>query len=314
MAPRFFSRKWLISSLIYLAVVIGIGIFISSQVGSFLAIRVELCLFATIGLFVSGILAEDLTGFQWEYLIAFLIIFFAVAGSFAINDYFDFKIDKENQRKDRPIVLGLISRKVALYVAILFLVVGVILSIFLNQVAMIFALINLSIFYLYSLGLKKFIFVKNLLIAYSYSAAILFGSLISDSFLEPIIIYFAVMGFIVGLGSEIMFDIADIEGDKVLEVNTIPNKYGTKNAAIISIFAYFVIIVLDPLPFYVIIDSRFYLDYVFLALIFIPIVGYIYLSISLFRNQTKENTLKLRKLIFLIMQIGTIAYLVGALV
>ena len=54
-------------------------------------IRVELCLFATIGLFVSGILAEDLTGFQWEFLIAFLIIFFAVAGSFAINDYFDFE-------------------------------------------------------------------------------------------------------------------------------------------------------------------------------------------------------------------------------
>ncbi|MCG3221345.1 MAG: UbiA family prenyltransferase [Candidatus Heimdallarchaeota archaeon] len=274
----------------------------------------ELCLFATIGLFVSGILAEDLTGFQWEYLIAFLIIFFAVAGSFAINDYFDFEIDRENQRKDRPIVLGLISRRTALYIAILFSVIVIILSIFLNPTAMIFALINFPIFYLYSLGLKKFILFKNLLIAYSYSATILFGSLISDSFLEPIIIYFTIMGFIIGLGSEIMFDIADIEGDKLLNVNTIPNKYGTQKAAKISIFAYFIIIVLDPLPFYVFIDSRFYFDYIFLALICIPIVGYIYLSISLFKNQTKENTLKLRMFIFLIMQIGTIAYLIGALI
>ncbi|MCG3260438.1 MAG: hypothetical protein H7644_11860, partial [Candidatus Heimdallarchaeota archaeon] len=107
---------------------------------------------------------------------------------------------------------------------------------------------------------------------------------------------------------------ADIEGDKVQRVKTFPNKFGTKTAAILSIFTYFVIIVLDPLPFYVFIDSRFYLDYVFLALICMPILGYIFLSISLYKNQTKENILKLRKLIFLVMQIGTIAYLVGALV
>ena len=287
---------------------------ISILKGFFKLIRVEICLFATIGLFVSGILAEDLTGFQWEFLIAFLIIFFSAAGSLAINDYFDFEIDRENQRKDRPIVLGLISRKTALYTGILFLVIVVILSIFLNLTAMIFTLISFPIFYLYSLGLKRIFPFKNLLIAGSYSATILFGSLISDSFLEPIIIYFAIMGFIIGLGSEIMFDIADIEGDKVQRVKTIPNKFGTKKAAILSIFTYFVIIVLDPLPFYVFIDSRFYFDYVFLALICIPILGYIILSISLFRNQTKENTVKLRKLIFLVMQIGTIAYLIGALV
>jgi len=282
--------------------------------GFFKLIRVEICLFATIGLFVSGILAEDLTGFQWEFLIAFLIIFFSAAGSFAINDYFDFEIDRENQRKDRPIVLGLISRKTALYTGILFLVAVVILSIFLNLPAMILALTSISIIYLYSLGLKRIFLFKNLLIAGSYSATILFGSLISDSFLEPITIYFAIMGFIVGLGSEIMFDIADIKGDKVQHVKTIPNKFGTKKAAILSIFTYFVIIVLDPLPFYVFIDSRFYFDYVFLSLICIPILGYIFLSISLFKNQTKENTVKLRKLIFLVMQIGTIAYLIGALV
>ncbi len=287
---------------------------ISILKGFFKLIRVEICLFATIGLFVSGILAEDLTGFQWEFLIAFLIIFFSAAGSFALNDYFDFEIDEENQRKDRPIVLGLISRKTALYTAILFFVIVVILSIFLNLTAMIFTLISIPIFYLYSLGLKRIFLFKNLLIAGSYSATILFGSLISDSFLEPITIYFAIMGFIIGLGSEIMFDIADIEGDKVQRVKTFPNKFGTKTASILSIFTYFVIIVLDPLPFYVFIDSRFYLDYVFLALICIPILGYIFLSISLYKNQTKENILKLRKLIFLVMQIGTIAYLVGALV
>ncbi|MHA1199603.1 MAG: UbiA family prenyltransferase [Candidatus Heimdallarchaeaceae archaeon] len=286
----------------------------NNLVGFFKLIRAPLCLFATIGLFVSGILAEDLTGFQWEYLIAFLIIFFSVAGSFAINDYFDSEIDKENQRKDRPIVLELVSRKIALITAIIFSVVVIVLSVFLNTTAIIFVLVNFPIFYLYSLGLKKIVFFKNLLIAYGYAAGILFGSLITDALLEPIIIYFATMGFIVGLGSEIMFDIADIEGDKELNVNTIPSRYGTQKAAIISIITYLVIIIMDPLPVYVLIDSRFYLDYLFLGLILIPVIGYIILSFSLFRNQSKENTLKLRRLIFVIMQIGTIAYLVGALV
>ncbi len=164
------------------------------------------------------------------------------------------------------------------------------------------------------MGLKKKVLVKNLLIAYSYAVTILFGSLVSDSILEPIIVYFAIMGFIVGLGSEIMFDIADVEGDKKLGINTIPNKFGLKPAAKISVILYSIIIVMDPLPFFIFIDSRLYFDLIFLILILIPVISYVFLSISLLKNQSKENTLKLRKLIFVIMQIGTLSYLVGVLI
>ena len=75
-----------------------------------------------------------------------------------------------------------------------------------------------------------------MLIAYSYLGTILFGSLVIDAILEPIILYFALMGFIIGLGSEIMFDIADAEGDKELGINTIPNKIGLKSASKTSVF------------------------------------------------------------------------------
>ena len=37
-------------------------------------IRIELCLFGTIGFSVSGVLAGDLIGFQLEYFVGFLII------------------------------------------------------------------------------------------------------------------------------------------------------------------------------------------------------------------------------------------------
>jgi len=283
-------------------------------IGFLKLIRIELCVFGTIGFFVSGILAGDLIGFQLEYIVGFLIIFVSEAGAFAINDYIDYEIDVKNSRSDRPLVLGLISRKSALTTAIVLLIIDLILILLLNRVASYLALISISIFYIYSLGLKKLVIVKNVLIAYSYVGTILFGSLVTDAILEPIIIYFAFMGFIVGLGSEIMFDIADVEGDKELGINSLPNKFGLKAAAKVSVVFYFIIIIMDPLPFFVLIDSRLYLDPLFLILILIPVISYVFLSISLLKNQTKENTLKLRKLIFVIMQVGVLSYLIGVLV
>ena len=283
-------------------------------IGFLKLIRIELCVFGTIGFFVSGILAGDLIGFQLEYIIGFLIIFVSEAGAFAINDYIDYEIDVKNKRSDRPLVLGLISRKSALITAIVLLVINLILILFLNGVALFLALISIPAFYIYSLGLKKLVIVKNVLIAYSYAGTILFGSLVTDAVLEPIIIYFAFMGFIVGLGSEIMFDIADIEGDKELGINSVPNKFGLKAAAKVSVVFYVIIIIMDPLPFFILIDSRLYLDPLFLVLILIPVISYVFLSISLLKNQTKENTLKLRKLIFVIMQVGVLSYLIGVLI
>ncbi len=277
-------------------------------------IRIELCLFGTIGFFVSGVLAEDLIGFQLEYLFGFLVILLSEAGAFAINDYIDFAVDMKNKRSDRPLVLGLITRNTALITAIIILVIDLLLVLLLNAFAALIALISIPLFYIYSLGLKKKILVKNLLIAYSYSGTIIFGSLVTDTVLEPIIIYFALMGFIVGLGSEIMFDIADVEGDKELGINTIPNKFGVKTAAKISVILYIIIIIMDPLPFFILIDSRLYFDPVFLIFILITVVSYVFLSRSLLKNQTKENALKLRKLIFVIMQVGVLSYLIGVLI
>ncbi len=277
-------------------------------------IRIEICIFGTIGFFVSGVLAEDLIGFQIEYLIGFLIIFLSEAGAFAINDYIDFEVDLNNNRSDRPLVLGLISRKTALITAIIILIIDLLLLLLLNPFASLVGLISVPLFYIYSLGLKKRLLIKNILIAYSYTGTILFGSIVSDSVLEPIIIYFAFMGFIIGLGSEIMFDMADVEGDKQLGINTIPNKFGLKVATKISVVFYIIIIIMDPLPFFILIDTRLYFDPLFLMLILIPVISYVFLSISLLKNQTKENTLKLRKLIFVIMQIGVLSYLIGVLI
>ena len=164
------------------------------------------------------------------------------------------------------------------------------------------------------MGLKKKLYVKNSLIAYSYLSIIFLGSLIIDSYLEPLIIYYAIMGFIVGLANEIMFDIADVKGDNEQGIKTISTRFGTKRAAQISIFFYIVIIILDPLPFFLNIDPRLYLDYIFLILIIIPVIFYIILSRSLLKKQSRFKFLKMRGFVFFIMQFGSISYLLGVLI
>ncbi len=276
--------------------------------------RFGVSLFGCIGLIISGFLAGDLVGFQVEYLFAFFIVLISASGAFAINDYYDFEVDKANNRSDRPLVTKLISRKTALITAISSFLIVIFLSFFLNFIAMILVFISLPIFYVYSMGLKKKLYVKNFLIAFSYLSTIFLGSLIIDSYLEPLIIYYAIMGFIVGFATEIMFDIADVKGDNEQGINTISTRFGTKKAAQISTLFYIVIVILDPLPFFLNIDPRLYLDFMFLMLILIPVIFYIILSRSLLKNQNRVNIIKLRGWVFFIMQFGSISYLLGVLI
>ena len=144
-------------------------------------------------------------------------------------------------------------------------------------------------------------------------STIFLGSLVSDAALELLIVYFAIMGFIVGLAFEIMLDIGDVEGEKTLGLKTLAVKFGVESAAKLSIALYIVIMVLDPLPFFIMIDSRLHLDYVFLFLVCIPVISYFFISRSLMKDQSKSRIFQLKNKIFVTMQIGSIAYLIGVL-
>ena len=279
----------------------------------FTLIRLDYSLFAALNVLLSGILAGDLRGLQLEYLIAFIIVFLTAAGSFAFNDYYDFEVDRRNRRTDRPLVLGVLSSSVALITASISFFAVILLSLFLNPLAVALILISVPLFVLYSFGLKRLLMVKNALIAYAFVATILLGSLVSDAILEPLIVYFALMGFIVGLAFEIMLDIGDVEGDDELGIKTVSTRFGVKTAALISVVLYSVIMIMDPLPFFVPIDSRLHLDYVFLVLILIPVVSYFFVSQLLLKDQSKQSVFQLKKRVFLTMQVGCTAYLIGVL-
>ena len=82
------------------------------------------------------------------------------------------------------------------------------------------------------------------------------------------------MGFIIGMGFEVMIDIMDIEGDLEFGVRTIAGIFSPKTAALTSAFFYSVIMILDPLPFFINIDSAFYHDSIFLSMVLVPVILY----------------------------------------
>ncbi|MFQ5821663.1 MAG: UbiA family prenyltransferase [Candidatus Heimdallarchaeota archaeon] len=277
-------------------------------------IRIDHSLYTALGVLLSGVLAGDLHGFQLEYLIAFYIVFLYSIGNYAFNDYYDFELDKRNARYDRPLVSGLLPRKIAPIISIISLFLIILLLFFLDLPIILLVLANLPLYFLYSMGLKKILVVKDVMIGYAFMATIFFGALVSDGILEPLIVYFGIMGLIVGVAFEIMLDVGDILGDKALGIKTLPALLGLKTAALISVILYGVIMILDPLPFFIMIDSRLYQDYIFLLVILIPVTSYLFISKSLLKDQSMKNILNLKNRIIMTMQVGSVAYLIGVII
>jgi len=81
-------------------------------------LRFERAISAMAGVVITGIVVKDLTGFNWGYVVACLVVFFSALANFALNDINDVEIDRLNQRLDRPIATGAVSRETAVLVVV----------------------------------------------------------------------------------------------------------------------------------------------------------------------------------------------------
>jgi geranylgeranylglycerol-phosphate geranylgeranyltransferase len=173
--------------------------------------------------------------------------------------------------------------------------------------------IGLPISLLYNLYLKKYLIFKNLFTALANVGVILTGALIVDSIVEPLAYYIALVSFFFSLSYEVMLDIGDIEGDRSMGVVTIPVRFGRRKAALLSIIIGLGAVLADPLPFFIHVDSRLFGDYIFLVLIFVPMINRILITIALLRDYSSENIRNLKKRLFRNLQLGGFCYLIGFL-
>jgi geranylgeranylglycerol-phosphate geranylgeranyltransferase len=254
-----------------------------------------------------------------KFILTFFTALFLEASTFALNDYCDLEIDKKNKREDRPLVRGDLSPKSALYLFYIFFPLGVICSYFVNLTCFIIALITALLAVLYDTKMKKIKLLGNFYIAYIMAIPFIFGGAAVAAedtlFFEipPAIYIIALIAFLTGSGREIMKDVMDFEGDKEKGVKSFPKYIGSRGSNILAAFFYIIAIALSFLPFFMERFEIYYLNYYYLALVFIT--DTMLLSTSIHLIVKKKPYLKLyRKFTLMAIFIGLLAFLVPVLV
>ena len=275
--------------------------------------RLERAASAAAGVLVTGVIVKDLTAFQWSYVVACLAVFFSASANFALNDIHDVESDRVNNRQDRPLAAGTLSPSVALGVTLASSIIALILAFQLRPVPRAMILLGLPVSLGYNLYMKRYLVFKNLFTGLANVGVVLLGALVTDTTIEPLAIYIAAVGFFFSLSYEIMLDIADVEGDKAMGVETIPSRFGGRNAAQLSILIGAGAVLVDPLPYFIQVDPRLFRDILFLGLILIPVLNRLRISRALLRDQSPENIRSLKKSLFRNLQLGGVCYLIGIL-
>ena len=254
-----------------------------------------------------------------KFILAFFTVLFIEISTFSLNDYYDLEIDKKNKREDRPLVRGDLSPKSALYLFYILFPLGIICSYFVNFICFLIALITALLAVLYDTKMKKIKLLGNFYIAYIMAIPFIFGgaavaaedTLFFD--IPPAIYIIALIAFLTGSGREIMKDVMDFEGDKVKGVRSFPKYISLRGSNILAAFFYIIAIALSFLPFFMERFEIYYLNYYYLALVFIT--DTMLLSTSIHLIVKKKPYLKLyRKFTLMAIFIGLLAFLVPVLI
>jgi len=254
-----------------------------------------------------------------KLLLTFFTALFLEASTFALNDYYDFKIDKLNKRIDRPLVRGDLLPKTALYLFFILFPLGILCSFFVNYTCFIIALITALLAVLYDVKMKKIKFLGNFYIAYVMAIPFVFGAAAvikegSSSFeIHPAIYIIALIAFLAGSGREIMKDVMDFKGDKEEGVKSFPRYIGIRKSNIVAACFYLAAIVLSLLPFFMIRFEMYYYNYYYLIVVLITDIILFVISLQLFFKKNINMRLH-RKTTLIAIFIGLIAFLLGAFV
>ena len=215
-------------------------------------------------------------------IIAGFIIFFLVAGGTnAINDYYDYEIDKIN-RPNRPIPRGDITLKQSLQFYVFLNSVALILAIIIGFITVNGILIPLIVLffqfigYLYAWKAKASGLPGNIMVGISSAVGFPFAALFITEIRDiPSLVWSIFIATSIYLTSrEFVKGMQDVEGDRQFKIKTIANLYGYKVAMIFMMIFSFIGAVLFSLMI-------FFFEFNFWYVIFIIIADIIVITANL---------------------------------
>jgi len=220
-----------------------------------------------------------------------LATIFIAAGGYALNDYFDIKIDAIN-KPDKQIVGTIINRRNAMVFYQILTAIGIslglILSFFAQSITLAFIFIVVpGLLWFYSASYKRQFIIGNVVVAFLAALVILVVGLTQMAFLKkefgllifqttiPQQIYgwiggFAIFSFLMTWIREIIKDMEDEKGDREMECRTLAIKWGIIKTKlfvycliIITIFGLFI-----TNEFYIHFNGSLTIRYIIFGLIF----------------------------------------------
>jgi len=163
----------------------------------------------------------------------------------AINDYYDYAVDKKT-KTSRPIPSGRLTAREAQSVAISLFFLGIAVAFYANQAAFGVAVAFSILLYVYSSRLSGLKYFGNAVVALSNAFVFVMGASISGNY--SVVAVVATASFFLTWAREITKDLEDYEADKGRK-HTLPMLVGKKGAANAAILSTIVSIAIAVVPF-----------------------------------------------------------------
>lgn len=240
-------------------------------------------------------------------LLAFVTGFTLTGSSMAINDYYDREIDAINEPR-RPIPSGAVKPKEALIASSILGAVGLGASWMIGPANLAIAVLAWLAMMGYSIRGKRTGLPGSLMVSACVAIPFVYGGFMAGgaSIGSPLI--FSLIAFMANTGREVTKGIVDVEGDRSAGVRTIAVSKGAKPAAQLSALFYLSAVALSLLPPYLNLVSMLYVPFVALT-----DLGLIYLSASLVRDPSRENSRRVKNRVLPMMMSGLLGFLAGGL-
>jgi geranylgeranylglycerol-phosphate geranylgeranyltransferase len=272
-----------------------------------------------VAILIGAIVASQEPPDALKFFLAFMTALLIEASTFALNDYYDYEIDKANGRTDRPLVRGDMTKNEALAVFASLFPIGIACSYFVNMTCFLIAVISAVLAVAYDAALKRFKPVGNLYIAYTMAIPFVFGAtatLETDALTFDIpraILVAAAVAFLAGVGREAMKDIQDVEGDRKMGVRSVATLAGTRAASAYASAFYAAAIALAFVPFASSSFEVYHNNIYYIVPVVATDVMLIYICASLLSSKPKRYD-ALRKLSLAALLVGLLGFLAGAYV
>jgi len=237
-------------------------------------------------------------------ILAALSASLVMASGNIINDIYDIAIDKINKSL-RPLPSGKIQIKNAYSLYFLLILVSIVLSFLVGEMALIIVLFSILLLFLYSKYLKRIPLLGNLTVAFLTGLVFIFGGVVVENPTAAIVP--ALFAFLINLIREIVKDMEDVEGDRKSGVITFPIKFGFQKSRYLILFISFTLALFTLYPF---LTELYKIEYFIAVMVIInPIL--VYCLKKLFEDSSLKCLKQISNLLKLSMVFGLVAIYLG---